>query len=657
MAEIVAKGTNSIFYQFLDRMGDKNVYPKEWNVVPFFPKTATNTLVFLDFLPSEWNPSADTFVRILVNDREITPATGTKIENASGLIYCEFKLDNPGIFRVTLKSVDLSITYRIHTFNAKNMHILNDVYGSELGDDRTELEKVKNDQYWFDVRDAQISDNFARLMEVDKPIVFNLDEFRLALLGDNQFIPGLRRAFLRAGTVRGVKDVARSMTGIDPIIRDNKHLWGFITYGPGKYGTLPKVYPAMRIPYMPRTAVSQPYQFRFGGTPPLAPFNIVRDGVDRVLHIGRFSSSGYALGSSGFYRDNYFSDYIPLNNANGWTVEWKVNLKHQYGPLRSCVIQGSDGVVSAFIMIALNYMWLGYIDNGGFIILPVVIPMDLQDNNYHTFRLTVKGTTATAYLDNAMMPVASLTIPATLPAGTKNCVSFGRVFDPVANDFANSHYQSEECLVKYFAWCDTRDVAVSAYDAAQDTFPYVDEELVDVEQDIETTYDPIVNPAFNPGTPGNTGNLFFPLTGTDALNGYSEDLVATTYDGRFLDFTINLLVRQSIRTVFAEPVLRQPQSFSLTDSLNNTYVIPRTGWAFDDPVHIYLNDGSGTFYTEGVEFTVDRVAGTITWNPSGPMPGDRATYYVDYKFYMKDIIIPLIERVKPSVLQIIYSWA
>jgi photosystem II stability/assembly factor-like uncharacterized protein len=60
-------------------------------------------------------------------------------------------------------------------------------------------------------------------------------------------------------------------------------------------------------------------------------------------------------------------------------------------------------------------------------------------------------------------------------------------------------------------------------------------------------------------------------------------------------------------------------------------------------------------YIEGVDFSVDRTNGLVTW--MGNTPADKTIYYVDYKFYMEDIIVPLVERVKPAVSKINYEFS
>jgi len=108
---------------------------------------------------------------------------------------------------------------------------------------------------------------------------------------------------------------------------------------------------------------------------------------------------------------------------------------------------------------------------------------------------------------------------------------------------------------------------------------------------------------------------------------------------------IKLKVYDSTRNVVNEEVVKTEENGG-SDSLNNQYLTSTL---------VAINQGAN-IYTEGVEFTVDRINGKINWIVGQPQPNKNSTYLVSYQYIVKKIVEQVCENLKPAYTKIIYLY-
>lgn len=132
-----------------------------------------------------------------------------------------------------------------------------------------------------------------------------------------------------------------------------------------------------------------------------------------------------------------------------------------------------------------------------------------------------------------------------------------------------------------------------------------------------------------------------------------SDRIATVYNEQyhFNNFVIN--IRKGIHTV-EETVTRMPSS-NYYDKLKHRYALDTVLHPF--PVKITVG---ATDYDIGVDYELytdpDTEYDYIHWITGMSKPADNTTYTVEYTYYIKDDIIPLLEKNKPAFLQVEYEF-
>jgi len=97
--------------------------------------------------------------------------------------------------------------------------------------------------------------------------------------------------------------------------------------------------------------------------------------------------------------------------------------------------------------------------------------------------------------------------------------------------------------------------------------------------------------------------------------------------------TIGSTLYDATVEVTDESVRRQVAATTLIDTLANDFV---------------ASDVLVNGYTEGVDYDVDRLAGTIIWRPFQPRPADGVSYDVTYRYRLDRALQVVIKRIKPA---------
>jgi len=63
-----------------------------------------------------------------------------------------------------------------------------------------------------------------------------------------------------------------------------------------------------------------------------------------------------------------------------------------------------------------------------------------------------------------------------------------------------------------------------------------------------------------------------------------------------------------------------------------------------------------TTYTDGIDYFVDREAGSITWSLTVSQPAKGDVYTAAYRYHVKDLVEGAVEQVKPAHLRVIYDY-
>jgi hypothetical protein len=121
------------------------------------------------------------------------------------------------------------------------------------------------------------------------------------------------------------------------------------------------------------------------------------------------------------------------------------------------------------------------------------------------------------------------------------------------------------------------------------------------------------------------------------------------YSKKWKAWTLLVQVYNSIVPVTNEVVFKQTQDGSGNPNIDNLQNQNLTSTT------VVITQGSNT-YVEGTNFTVNRVAGTISWIDGQSQPAEFTMYFATYSFYMKALIEQQANAVKPAQFNLIFEY-
>jgi len=209
MGNFFTPGKNSFYWTFVAYLADKNVYTKDYRLLPYTPNAQQ---LYIGFFPALFNPAGPVPVLFFINNNPVGTAN---VLTADGFVYLQIPLPKG---KFTLKITDAyGNLLKTEFYITKNMATFFDVDGQNFEQRAVELALIQNDQDWHNIRSSRLYPVVGAYFDFPPPPGWTNDQYRAAILGGCG--PGFLEAFWYGGTKKGIKDVIQSSTCAIPVIQ------------------------------------------------------------------------------------------------------------------------------------------------------------------------------------------------------------------------------------------------------------------------------------------------------------------------------------------------------------------------------------------------------------------------------------------------------